>query len=40
MKGFNSKKGVDFDEIFSLVVEMNSVRVILGLSASLDLELE
>ena len=32
--------GVDFDEIFSPVVKMSSIRVILGLAASLELEVE
>ena len=40
VKGFNQKQGIDFDEIFSLVVKMSSIQVILGLTASLDLELE
>ena len=40
VKGFNQKKGIDFDEIFSLVVKMSSIRVILGMAVSLDLELE
>ena len=40
VKGFSQKHGVDFDEIFSLVVKMNSIPVVLGLVASLDLELE
>uniref|UniRef100_A0A2N9FFW3 Integrase catalytic domain-containing protein n=1 Tax=Fagus sylvatica TaxID=28930 RepID=A0A2N9FFW3_FAGSY len=40
VKGFNQKQGIDFDEIFSPVVKMSSIRVILGLTASLDLELE
>ncbi|KAM1652315.1 hypothetical protein ACFX1T_004838 [Malus domestica] len=40
VKGFGQKKGVDFDEIFSPVVKMTSIRVILGLAASMDLELE
>ena len=40
VKGFNQKQGINFDEIFSLVVKMSSIRVILGLIASLDLELE
>ena len=34
------KKGIDFDEIFSPVVKMSSIRVVLILTASLDLELE
>ncbi|KAM1146313.1 hypothetical protein ACFX19_038862 [Malus domestica] len=40
IKGFGQKKGVDFDEIFSPVVKMTSIRVILGMAASMDLELE
>ncbi|KAK9168360.1 hypothetical protein Syun_000500 [Stephania yunnanensis] len=40
VNGFNQKKGIDFDDIFSPVVKMSSIRVILGLTASLDLELE
>ena len=40
VKGFGQKRGIDFDEIFSPVVKMSSIRVILGLVASLDLELE
>ncbi|CAL1383495.1 unnamed protein product [Linum trigynum] len=40
VKGFNQKKGVDFEEIFSPVVKMSSIRVVLGLAASLDLEVE
>ncbi|KAL6315857.1 hypothetical protein AAG906_012193 [Vitis piasezkii] len=40
VKGFSQKKGIDFDEIFSPVVKMLSIRVVLGLAASLDLEIE
>ena len=40
VKGFAQTKGLDFDEIFSPVVKMTSIRVILGLVASMDLELE
>ena len=40
VKGFNQRKGIDFDEIFSLVVKMTSIRTVLGLTASLDLEIE
>jgi hypothetical protein len=40
VKGFNQRKGVDYDEIFSPVVRMTSIRVILGLAASLNLEIE
>ena len=40
VKGFSQREGIDFDEIFSPVVKMSSIRVILGLAASLDLEVE
>ena len=40
VKGFGQKKGIDFDEIFSPVVKMNSIRVTLSLVASMGLELE
>jgi len=40
VKGFNQKKGIDFEEIFSPVVKMSSIRVVLGLAAVLDLEIE
>jgi ATP-binding cassette subfamily B (MDR/TAP) protein 1 len=40
VKGFGQRKGVDFDEIFSPVVKMTLIRVILGLGASLNLEVE
>ena len=39
-KGFIQKKGIDFDEIFSPVVKMNSIRTILSLGAAEDLHLE
>ncbi|KAJ0522195.1 putative RNA-directed DNA polymerase [Helianthus annuus] len=39
-KGFTQKSGVDYNEIFSPVVKHVSIRVILSLVASLDLELE
>jgi hypothetical protein len=31
VKGFSQKKGIDFDEIFSHVVKMTSIRTILSL---------
>jgi hypothetical protein len=31
VKGFAQKKGIDFDEIFSLFFRMNSIRTILSL---------
>ena len=40
VKGFAQKKGIDFDEIFSLVVKMTSIRTILSLVAVEDLHLE
>ena len=40
VKGFAHMKGIDFDEIFSPVVKMTSIRVVLRLAASMDLELE
>jgi Reverse transcriptase (RNA-dependent DNA polymerase) len=40
VKGFDQKKGVDFEEIFSPVVKMSSIRVVLGLTASLDLKIK
>ena len=39
-KGFNQKKGIDFEEIFSLVVKMSFICVDLGLAARLNLEVE
>ena len=35
VKGFSQKQGIDINEIFSLVVKMSSIRVVLGLIASL-----
>ncbi|GJX34125.1 putative RNA-directed DNA polymerase [Tanacetum coccineum] len=40
VKGFSQKRCIDFDKIFSPVVKMGSIRVVLGLAASLDLEVE
>ena len=40
VKGLSQKQGIDFDEIFSPIVKMCSIRVILGLTASMNLELE
>jgi hypothetical protein len=40
VKGFAHKKGIDFDEIFSHVVKMTSVRNILSRVAIEDLNLE
>ena len=40
VKGFGQKKGIDFDEIFSPVVKLSSIRIILGLATNQDLEIE
>ena len=40
VKGFSQKKGVDFEEIFSLVVKMSSIRVVLSITVRLNLEFE
>ena len=40
VKGLGQRKGIDFDEIFSPVVKMSSIRTVLGLAASLNLEIE
>ena len=40
VKGFGQRKGIDFDKIFSPVVKMYSIRTVLGLAASLSLEIE
>jgi hypothetical protein len=40
VKGFVQKKGIDFDEIFSPVVKMTSIRTILSLVVVEDFHLE
>ena len=40
MKGFQHKQGVDFNKIFALVVKMTSIRTVLSITASMDLEVE
>lgn len=40
MKGFDRKKYIDFDKIFSPVVKMSFVMVVLALVASMDFEVE
>jgi len=40
VKGSSKKRGIDFEEIFSLMVKMPSIQVVLGLVASLDLDIE
>jgi len=40
VKGFAQKKGIDFDEIFSPIVKMTSIRTVLSIVAAEDLHLE
>ena len=40
VNGFYQKKGVDFDEIFAPVVKMTSIRTVLSIATSMDLEVE
>lgn len=37
LKGFNQKKHVDFEEMFSNIVKMSSIRVFLSLAENLNL---
>ena len=39
-KGYNKTEGVDYNEFFSLVIRHTSIRVLLALVATLDMELE
>ena len=40
VKSYSQRKGVDFNEIFSPVVKMSSIRIVLSLASTLDLEVE
>jgi len=40
VKGFGQKKGIDFKEIYSLVVKMSLIWVVLDLTANLNLQVE
>jgi len=40
VKGFRQRKCIDFNEIFSHVVKMSSIRIMLSWAATLDLEVE
>ena len=40
VKGYSQRKGVDFNEIFSPMVKMSSIRIVLSLTSTLDLEVE
>jgi len=39
-KGFNQREGIDFNKVFSPVVKHSSIRVLLAIVATFDLELE
>ena len=39
-KGYSQRKGIDYDEVFSPVVRHTSIRILLALVASYDMELE
>ena len=39
VKGFGQRAGIDYEEIFSQVVKLTSIRIMLGLVANLDLEI-
>ena len=39
-KDFSQKEGIDYNEIFSLVVKHSSIRMLLALVAQFDLELQ
>ena len=40
VKGYAQKEGIDFNEIFSPVVKLTSIRVVLGLVVIMNLELQ
>ena len=40
VKGFQQKKGVDFDEIFAPIVKMTSIGTVLSIAPSMDLKVE
>ncbi|GAA0182533.1 hypothetical protein LIER_42302 [Lithospermum erythrorhizon] len=40
VKGFAQRQGIAFEEIFSPVVKMTSIRLVVGLAATHDLEIE
>ena len=40
VKGFGWKKGIDFDEIFSHVIKLSTIKIILGLATNQDLKIE
>ena len=40
VKGFQQKEGIDYIEIFSLVVKMSTIRLVLGMVTAENLHLE
>ena len=40
VKGFQQKEGIDYTEIFSLVMKMSTIRLVLGMVAAENLHLE
>ena len=40
VKGFQQKEGIDYTEIFSLVVKMSTIRLVLGMVVAENLHLE
>ena len=40
VKGFQQKKGVDFNEIFASIMKMTSIQTVLSITATMDLEVE
>jgi hypothetical protein len=40
VKGYSQVKGVNFDEIFSLIEKLNSIRVLISLATTFDMEIE
>jgi hypothetical protein len=38
-KGYSQVEGVDFGDIFSLIAKLTSIRVLMSLAASFDLEI-
>ena len=40
MKGFSQKEGIDYHEMFSLVVRHKTIQALLDMMSVLDLELE
>ena len=40
VKGFQQKRGVNFNEIFAPIVNMTSMQTVLSITTSMDLEVE